>query len=155
SITQGTPNPATGGYRAPLFHLALTNMQSIAFVGSLADGPATVDGVPFPTAHEGHSGFNIDTTQGRMGISRFFPAAITRFRPNIVLLMIGTNDVPTGVTEIPTRLGALMDSILNADSNLLLVVAKIVPEQRATPDTLNMQIQAYNAAIPPLVKART
>jgi lysophospholipase L1-like esterase len=154
SITAGDPTPATGGYRVPLFHLAHMNLQSITFVGAVINGPAMVDGVPFPNHHEGFSGFNIDTTQGRMGISQFFPAAITTYRPHIVLLMIGTNDVDTGENDIPGRLGLLMDSILGADRNLLLVVAQIVPQQRATPDTLNTQIQAYNAAIPGLVKTR-
>jgi len=154
SITQGVPTPSAGGYRVPLFHLARTNLQTITFVGSLNDGPAMVDGVAFPTAHEGHSGFNIDNTQGRMGISQFFPSAITTYRPHIVLLMIGTNDVDTVETGIPARLGTLMDTILNADPTLLLVVAQIVPQQRATPDTLNMQVQTYNAAIPALVKTR-
>jgi hypothetical protein len=155
SITQGAPNPPAGGYRVPLFHLAHAKGQLITFVGSAADGPATVDGVPFPTSHEGHSGFNIDNTQGRMGVSPLFPSAITTYKPNIVLLMIGTNDVDTGETDIPLRLGNLMDSMLNADPKLLLVVAQIVPQQQATPDTLNMKVQAFNAAIPAVVKTRT
>ena len=110
--------------------------------------------VPFPRAHEGHSGFNIDDSQGRMGISALFPAAIGTYKPNIVLLMIGTNDVDTDVTDIPARLANLMNTILNADPKLLLVVAQIVPQQRALPDTKNMQVEAFNAAIPALVQTR-
>jgi lysophospholipase L1-like esterase len=154
SITQGAPNPPAGGYRAPLFHLAHMNQQTITFVGSGSDGPAMVDGVAFPRNHEGHSGFNIDNTQGRMGIRQFFPNAITTYKPHIILLMIGTNDVDTGEDNIPGRLGTLMDTMLGADPNLLLVVAQIVPQQKADVDTLNMQVQAYNAAIPALVKTR-
>jgi hypothetical protein len=154
SITQGFPNPAAGGYRAPLFHLARANMQTITFVGSGLDGPTMVDGVAFPRAHEGHSGFNIDATQGRMGVSQFFPGAITTYKPHLVLLMIGTNDVDTSTDNIPGRLATLMDTILNADPKLVLVVAQIVPQQRAMPDTLNLRVQAYNAALPALVKAR-
>jgi lysophospholipase L1-like esterase len=157
SITQGQPDPAAGGYRVPLFHLAHMANKNITFVGSQSDGPTMVDGVTFPRSHEGHSGYNIDTTQGRQGISQFFPGAISQYKPNIVLLMIGTNDVDTGEDNIPTRLGTLMDTMLNADPKLLLVVAQIVPQQipEAGPDTKNMQVQAYNAAIPALVKART
>jgi lysophospholipase L1-like esterase len=154
SITWGAPNAAAGGYRSLLFHLAHMNNQTITFVGSLADGPAMVDGVAFPRNHEGHSGYNIDNTQGRMGISQFFPNAVTMYKPHIILLMIGTNDVDTGEDMIPTRLATLMDTMLNADPKLLLVVAQIVPQQTAMPDTKNMQVQAFNAAIPPLVKAR-
>ena len=68
--------------------------------------------------------------------------------------MIGTNDVASGVPNIPPRLGALLDTLLSADPALLLVVAQIVPQQRATPDTQNTLVQAYNAAIPSLVQAR-
>jgi hypothetical protein len=151
-ITQGMPDPAAGGYRARIFHLALVNMKSVSFVGSGADGPATIDGVAFPKAHEGHDGFTIDDSQFRMGISPLVPAAIATHKPNIVLLMVGTNDVDTGVSAIPDRLGALMDTILDADPKLLLVVAQVIPQQRATP--LDQQVQTYNTAIPPLVKTR-
>jgi len=154
SITQGVGSSTGGSYRAPLFHLANAKGQAITFVGANMDGPATVDNLPFPRANSGYSGFNIDMTAGRQGVSQFFPAHITTYKPHIVLLMIGTNDVDTGVTDASMRLGALMDTMLNADPKLVLVVAQIVPQQRATPDTKNMQIQAYNAAIPALVKAR-
>jgi len=156
SITAGVGTADMSSYRVPLFHLAHMNLQSITFVGAVINGPAMVDGVPFPNHHEGFSGYTIDTITdaGRMGISQFFPAAITTYRPHIVLLMIGTNDVDIAETMIPTRLGTLMDSMLNADPNLLLVVAQIVPQIRATPDTLNTRIQAYNAAIPGLVRTR-
>jgi hypothetical protein len=157
SITQGAGSSDGGSYREPLFHLAHMNMQTITFVGSGADGPTMVDGVPFPRNHEGHSGYNIDATQGRMGVSPFFPAAITTYKPNIVLLMIGTNDVDTGETNIPDRLGKLMDSMLMPDPKLLLVVAQIVPQQlpEAGPDPKNTAVKAYNAAIPGVVKMRT
>ncbi len=154
SITFGVGSSTGGSYRVPLFHLANLNMQSITFVGANMSGPNMVDGVPFPRANSGYSGYNIDTAAGRQGISQFFPAQITKFKPDILLLMIGTNDVDSGETEIPTRLAMLMDTMLNADPSLLLVVAQIIPQQKATPDTKNQQVQAFNAAIPGLVKAR-
>jgi len=144
---------AGGGYRLPLFRLANKSMKSITFVGANASGPATVDGLPFPRANSGYSGYIIDTVAGRQGISQFFPAQIVKYKPNIILLMIGTNDVDTGETDIPTRLANLMDSMLNADPKLLLVVAQIVPQQQAVPDTLNVNVRAFNAAIPALVKS--
>jgi lysophospholipase L1-like esterase len=154
SITAGSQSSTGGGYRLPLFDLAAKNTKSLTFVGANASGPATVDGVAFPRANSGYSGYEIDSVNGRQGISQFFPAQIAKYKPNIVLLMIGTNDVASAVPNIPPRLGALMDSILGADPALLLVVAQIVPQQRATPDTQNTLVQAYNAAIPPLVQAR-
>ncbi len=154
SITWGSGSTNGGSYRAPLFHLASANMRSITFVGANMSGPTMVDGLPFPRANSGYSGYNIDTAAGRQGISQFFPAQVTTYKPDIILLMIGTNDVDSGETEIPTRLAMLMDTMLNADPSLLLVVAQIVPQRKAMPDTKNLQVQAYNAAIPPLVKAR-
>jgi len=129
-------------------------MKSITFVGANSNGPTSVDNVPFPRADSGYSGYEIEGYNGRNGIAPLFPAQITKYKPNIVLLMIGTNDIDSDVPDIPPRLGRLMDSMLNADSSLLLIVAQIVPQQKASPDTRNMQIQTYNAAIAGLVKAR-
>jgi hypothetical protein len=151
SITVGALNPAAGGYRAPLFHLAHGNQQTITFVGGQGDGPPMVDGVPFPRNHEGHGGYTIDNGVGRSGIRPLFPGVITTYKPNIILLMIGTNDVNNAVDDIPGRLGSLMDTILNTDPSLLLVVAQIVPQRDAAK---NVQVRAFNAAIPDLVKAR-
>jgi lysophospholipase L1-like esterase len=154
SITAGSQSSTGGGYRLPLFHLAHMNSKSLTFVGANMSGPSTVDGVPFPKANSGYSGFEIDGYAGRQGIAQFFPAQITKYKPHIILLMIGTNDVASAVPNIPPRLATLMDTILNADPSLLLVVAQIVPQQKATPDTQNMLVQEYNSTIPALVKER-
>jgi len=109
-------------------------------------------------AAAGHSGYTIDHggPGNRDGLSSDIDLVnvIKAQKPHIVTLMIGTNDIDSDVPDIPPRLGRLMDSMLNADSLLLLVVAQIVPQQKATPDTRNMQIQVYNAAVADLVKAR-
>jgi lysophospholipase L1-like esterase len=150
SVTAGEGSSDGGSYRAPLFHLANTHSQSITFVGGGgASGPATVDGITFPRANSGYSGFNIDNAGGRSGISQFFPAQITTDKPDIILLMIGTNDTTTDESDPPTRLAALLDKMLNADPTLLLVVAQVIP-QRST----NAKLTAFNAAIPGLVKTR-
>jgi len=154
SITQGALSTTGGGYRLPLFRLANKNMKSLTFVGANVSGPTMVDGLTFPRAHSGYGSATIDPVGTRPAISRFFPSQITQYKPHIVLLMIGTNDVNQAETGIPARLGMLMDSMLDADPSLLVVVAQIVPQRKATPDTKNMQIQAFNSAIPGLVKAR-
>jgi len=130
------------------------NMKSLTFVGANMSGPASVDGVPFPKANSGYSGIEIDGYAGRQGIAQYFPAQITKYKPNIILLMIGTNDVASGVPNIPASLAKLLDTMLNADPALLLVVAQIVPQKKATPDTQNMLVESYNSAIPALVKQR-
>jgi lysophospholipase L1-like esterase len=153
SITFGVGSSTYGGYRAPLFHLAVQSAQSITFVGSQTDGPAMVDGLPFPQQSEGHSGFTIADGGGRSGITALAGSSVTKYQPNIVTLMIGTNDVDIGLdlANAPARLGALMDIVLAADPKLLLVVAQIVP---TTDDGENSLVQAYNAAVPGLVSTR-
>ena len=149
SITQGLCGWT--GYRGSLFHLANQDGKLLTYVGSLLDGPDTVDNKPFPKQHEGHSGFTIDGGGGRDGIKGMITGVMTKYKPNIVLLMIGTNDVDLSVDNAPNRLGSLLDTILDQDSSVLLVVAQIVPQ---TDDVANVRVRAYNAAIPDLVKTR-
>jgi lysophospholipase L1-like esterase len=153
SITDGYTNSIGGGYRPQLFHLALAASKTITFVGSASNGPDTVDGVPFPKAHEGHSGWTIENGCGRSGIAEIVVDTLGTYTPHIVTLMIGTNDVDTScnLSTAGTRLADLFDSILATDPKLLLVVAQIVP---TTDDTENTKVQAFNALIPPLVKTR-
>jgi lysophospholipase L1-like esterase len=109
SITQGYN--VAGGYRAPLFHLALAANREITFVGSANDySVPTVDTVMFPKNHEGHGGYTIE---GNNGIAQFVGTSIPNFKPNIVTLMIGTNDLNgnNNVPDAPNRLGKLLMKI--------------------------------------------
>jgi lysophospholipase L1-like esterase len=149
SITAGSGSSG-GGYRVELFRNAVLAKKTVTFVGSQSEGPDAVGGVPFPKRHEGHPGYTID---GQMGILQLTVNAIRTAKPNIVTLMIGTNDV-NGYVDLPNapkRLGNLIDTIVSADPNLLLVVAKIVP---TTDDDENTRIRAYNDAIPGVVQPR-
>ena len=109
--------------------------------------------MPFPQENEGHSGYTIADGGGRTGIQGLVQNAIATYHPNIVTLMIGTNDVDImlDLANAPTRLGTLLDTILAADPKLLLVVAQITPTQSDSENTL---VEAYNAAIPALVASR-
>jgi hypothetical protein len=153
SITEGfKPNDSVlGGYRMELFHLARQDGHTITFVGSVANGPQMVDGVQFPRNHEGHGAHTIE---GTMGIAQFTQPSMNNYQPHIILLMIGTNDINGNVNraDAPNRLGRLLDSIFTINSNILVVLAQIVPSQN---DGLNQNIRTYNQAIPALVSART
>jgi lysophospholipase L1-like esterase len=153
SITFGFQSSTVGGYRVPMFDSAVKAGHAITFVGSQTSGPATVDGMPFARQNEGHSGYTIDDGGGRSGLQNLVQNAIQTYHPHIVTLMIGTNDVDIqlDLANAPARLAKLLDTILAADPNLLLVVAQITPTQD---DAENTRIQAYNAAIPSLVAAR-
>ncbi|WP_437618290.1 SGNH/GDSL hydrolase family protein [Sorangium sp. So ce1151] len=149
SITQGFN--VAGGYRAPLFHLALEADRDITFVGSASDySVPMVDGVTFPRNHEGHGGWTIE---GNNGIAKLVGTSIPNYQPNIITLMIGTNDINGNINlaDAPNRLGKLLDSIFMRDPNILVVLAQIVPTRT---DSTNNAIMAYNAAMPDLVSTR-
>jgi lysophospholipase L1-like esterase len=154
SITYGYLSSDFGGYRKPLFQKALADHRTITFVGSQTSGPTMVAGVPFPRHNEGHSGYTIDTGGGRMGLLPVVQSGVVQtYRPNIVTLMIGTNDVDIqlDLPNAPARLATLVDTILSIDSNLLLVVAQIIPTQT---DSETPNVTAYNAAMPSMVASR-
>jgi lysophospholipase L1-like esterase len=154
SITEGCCTAPMGGYRIELFRQALKDGKNITFVGSLSNGPSTVDGTTFPKKHEGHGGYTIDTMSGKNGISgQITDQALANYHPHIVLLKIGTNDINGNVdiANAPTRLGKLMDEIITGAPSALLVVSAIIP---TTNDGTNQRVRTYNAAIPGLVDAR-
>jgi lysophospholipase L1-like esterase len=143
SITDGFGTP--GGYRIELFRMALTDNHDISFVGSQQNGPDLVDGVSFPRDHEGHSGWKIDDIAGRVPNPAFSPT------PHIVLLMIGTNDINQNdnLDQAPGRLGNLIDSVTETAPEALVVVASVTPLSFSAD-----LVDAYNAAISPLVEER-
>jgi lysophospholipase L1-like esterase len=143
SITDGFGTP--GGYRMELFRLAREDDHEINYVGSLQNGPSMVDGVMFPSRHEGHSGWKINQ------LLDLVPAPAFNTMPHIVLLMIGTNDViqNDNLAQAPARLEGLLDEIIMTAPDALVVVGKITPMSNS-----DAQIRAYNDAIPGLVAER-
>jgi lysophospholipase L1-like esterase len=142
SITEGLASSHRGGYRVDLFQRALNANRRITFVGSKQSGPTMVGGTTFPRNHEGYSGETIDQIAARI------PAALSR-SPDIILLMIGTNDMyRMGAADAPRRLEALIGKILDANSHALLVVARIIPFPG------NANVEPYNAAIPAIVQRK-
>ena len=174
SITDGYNADTPGGYRVELFKRAHADSKNIPFVGSGSNGPSTVDGVAFPPRHEGHSGWTIyPETSGRYrdGISYCLSAnsngkclasnsVMSEYKPDIVLLMIGTNDCIDSydLANAPTRLGTLIDTIYTQLPNVLIVVAQPIPsrgnagkgDDAALPDRL----KTYGDAIPAVVQKR-
>ena len=156
SITEGwLPTGGVGGYRVELFSKAVLAGKNITFVGSQTsmNAPNTVQNRTFPKQHEGHDGYTIDTGSGSSGISgSITDQAMANYHPNIVLLMIGTNDFNGNidVANAPTRLGKLIDEITIDSPTALVVVASIIPIN----GTNNKNAMTYNAAIPGLVSTR-
>ena len=141
SITDGYGIP--GGYRIDLEDDLLAAGLRPNFVGSVQNGPAQLA----DKDHEGHSGWRIDQIHAAVA------GWLRAYRPNVVLLLIGTNDVlqERDVANAPARLGALLDRIHASRPSVKLVVSTIPP--LADPDD-NAQAATYNAAIRPLVRSR-
>ena len=158
SITAGAgAQPGDGGgYRVELFTKATTDNKHITFVGSLSSGPSTVAGVAFPQNHEGHIGWTITQVSGIATSSQAL-----KDMPQIVLLLIGTNDEGYANTEAGAsdRLGQLIDKIVAALPNSLLVVSSIYPfpgcnATNYTPAECAVNVATYDAAIPGVIKQR-
>ncbi|XXT15087.1 SGNH/GDSL hydrolase family protein [Sorangium sp. So ce429] len=133
-----------GGYRVELFHLAQQDDHEITFTGTQQmNGPAMVDGVPFPRNHEGISGETIQQIANRV------PTPALRDTPHIVLLHAGTNDMVSSANGADARLGALLDELIAEAPDALIVVSSIIPLPFAA-----SSVNTFNAAIPGLVAER-
>lgn len=145
SITEGMRRTGSGyefngGYRVPLFELAVADGKNITFVGSRSNGPDTVAGKPFPKAHEGTSG--IKTAALAMASNKY------KDGPHIVLLHIGTNDMQGPVDDAVDALDTFLDQIIEEVPDALLVVAQVIPLSGS------QAVQTFNAAIPAMVEER-
>jgi len=142
SITDGLVVP--GGYRIKLWKSITDNGQKVDFVGSLSNGPAELG----DKNHEGHSGWRIDQLDTNIN------SWMTTYKPKIVLLHIGTNDVAqnTDLANAPARLGTLIDKICaKLPAGGKLYVATIVPLGMGD---LNNKVKDYNSKIPGIVQSK-
>jgi lysophospholipase L1-like esterase len=99
------------------------------------------------TDNEGHNGWTIAQIAGQV------TGWLAAYKPDVVLLHIGTNDVKTatGAVGAPQRLSALIDQLRGAAPNATVIVAQIVP----SPDSAtNARIVAYNDQIPAIVAGK-
>ena len=169
SITYGAgADPGDGGgYRDELFTRAVNDGKHITFVGSLKSGPTTLDGRTFPQGNEGHIGWvitqinSIATTAQTVSVSGTSYAGALRDMPHIVLLLAGTNDEGYASSEAGAsdRLGTLIDKIVAAVPDALLVVSSIYPfpgckSTNYTPTQCAAAVAVYDAAIPGIVQQR-
>ncbi len=143
SITWGTGGNGGGGYRPPLVQNLVVGRYSSDMVGSQRSGPPIL----YDRDHEGYRGYRIDQ------LAALAPTSVTNFRPEFVLLQIGTNDVlqQFDLAAAPARLSSLIDLITDARPSARLVVASITP--LADP-ALDADARAYNAEIPGIVAAK-
>jgi lysophospholipase L1-like esterase len=144
SITMGANYP--GAYRIELERLLEGRGLQTSFVGSQSNGPESLKN----KANEGHSGWKINQ------IAESAPGWIATYRPDIVLLMIGTNDIglsPTPIPDVPaalSELSALVDLILGSPVKPRLILSSIPPVNLPW----NSYVIQYNEGIQRLVQEK-
>ena len=148
SITFGTGGSTPGGYRASLSTQLDLAGFGVDFVGSQVDDPAG----PGDPDHEGYPGILIDGVNGT-GVSAIAEDILVTQDPDVILLMIGTNNAIGGQpgSTIADDLGRLIDYITDISPNAVLLVSSIPP---STDSSFNAIIDDYNAAIPQVVAER-
>jgi lysophospholipase L1-like esterase len=143
SNTAGADN-AQGGYRTDLWQLLTADGRSVDFVGSLSSGAAALG----DKNHEGHGGWTIQ------GIHDNVIGWLQTYRPDVVLLQIGTNDMydDTAAGGAPARLAALLDRILATATTAQIYVTNIPP---INDPGHHRRAQAFNATIPAIAASRS
>jgi lysophospholipase L1-like esterase len=144
SITYGAPDPGYGGYRRLLGTLLATDGYLVDFVGSRRSGNAVQPG----PNHEGHPGWTIPQIKTGIDSNRW----LETYRPDMILLHIGTNDIFQGkAASAADNLAALLDDILMRLPDAQVIVAQIIGfRQAAGPDHMS-----FNAAIPRIVASKS
>ncbi len=141
SITHGAG--IAGGYRIGLWEQFVEHGWQVNFVGSQVNGPADMD-----RHHEGHPGKPIQYLQQEI------EGWLQTSRPQIVLLMIGTNNVLYPVehefASANARLSALVYRITEVAPNTEVIVASIPPLGNPA---ANERVNTFNADIPMMVAA--
>ena len=137
SITWGYGSASGNGYREPLLSL-LPN--SLTYIGSEHSGNMSNN------ENEGHPGAII------YQIAMYADQSL-RLRPNVILLMAGTNDIMGnfGVEEAPSRLSVLIDRCVTACPDAVILVAQLTPMLARD---AQHRADVFNAAIPMVVNEK-
>ncbi|CAL9280852.1 ricin-type beta-trefoil lectin domain protein [Streptomyces sp. SudanB182_2057] len=138
SITWGVGSSTGNGYRGPLWNKLAADGHPLDFVGTGRNGS-----MPDPD-NEGHSGYRVDQ------IAALADAALTRYRPNVVTLHIGTNDLQ-GASEADTaiaRLRSLVGQVTADVPDATVLVASLVVSTSPSEERLR---GAYNQAVSRIV----
>jgi mannan endo-1,4-beta-mannosidase len=137
--------PPPGSYRGPLYTLLTDAGYKVQFVGDQTSNPG--GGLPeTQNAHEGIGGINVEDLQ----VYLLQRAILTQYKPDVILLIIGNNDMfaPNGLTAQATY--ALLESfcryIIDTLPTVKLIVSTVQP---AGPDgsPSATEAQQYNSLV--------
>jgi lysophospholipase L1-like esterase len=133
SLTKGTGSTHGAGYRLTFWHRMKDAGIDFDMVGSFHHGPMDID-----RDHQGHQGQGVatldDVTFNELRVEK----------PDVVLLLIGTNDAKEGrlVPEaFRIRYTVLLDRIL-AESHTKLIAATIPPVRYGRREKAQLQVNA-------------
>ena len=131
SITAGYGSDATGGYRLPLQQKLAAAGIAYQFVGTQATHNPTP--APAQPNHEGHDGWTMSQIDG---IVKGVGSVVTQYNPDVIFLMIGTNDlIPNSLdgTAISVVYKGLLDDIFAAKPSVTVLVSPVIYNRVADP----------------------
>ncbi|WP_328536565.1 ricin-type beta-trefoil lectin domain protein [Streptomyces sp. NBC_00344] len=140
SITDGYQSSTGNGYRGPLWDELSAAGHSLDFVGTSRAGTMA------DPDNEGHSGWRIDQ------IAAIADASLATYRPNVVTLEIGTNDLGQNyqVPAMADRLNSLIDRIVADAPDATVLVGTLII---STSDQEQANRGEYDRRIPQIVAA--
>ncbi|WP_435136710.1 ricin-type beta-trefoil lectin domain protein [Actinacidiphila sp. bgisy144] len=140
SITWGVGSSTGDSYRSALWDELSGQGHALDFVGTGRNGTM---GDP---DNEGHSGWRIDQIAG------IADGVLDRYRPDVVTLEIGTNDLNQNyqVATATDRLHALIDQITADVPGVTVLVGSLIVSTNAVEEPNR---PAFNAAVPGIVQA--
>ncbi|WP_232791401.1 GDSL-type esterase/lipase family protein [Streptomyces capitiformicae] len=138
SITWGVGSSTGNGYRGPLWNRLAADGHPLDFVGTVRGGSMS------DPDNQGHPGYKIHQ------IAALADASLTRYRPNVVTLHLGTNDLNESyqVSTATDRLKSLVNQITAAAPDATVLVASLVVSTSGSEEQYRA---AYNQAIPRIV----
>lgn len=140
SITWGYASPSGNGYRGYLWNDLAAEGHAPDFVGSLRGGTMS------DPDNEGHSGWRIDQIAG------IADSVLAAYRPNVVTLEIGTNDL-NGNYQVDTaadRLKSLIDQITRDVPDATVLVGTLIVSTSGTEEASR---PAFNSKLPGIVQS--
>ncbi len=163
SITYGAGH--AGGFRADLYRDLTARGYSFKYVGTLTSNPTPLLAEAGETHHDGHSGYTIAQAADvsgkvRSGLDENLDAwhrAIAT--PNVILLMIGTNDLNIGykIDTAPQRLDRLVTRLVGYYPHARLLIATLPDAvqtnryRHGATDNYAAAVKRYNAGIAEVV----
>lgn len=145
SITRGVGDPYGRGYRMRLAQYLRAAGVKTNFVGSQRRGEP-VSAIIRDPDHEGHGGYTIAELQ------RHAASWVRAARPDVVLLMAGTNDMIQDVAPATAhrRLARLIRTVRAARPGVVVFVSRL-PGVHAAEPAVQRRINAFNVQVARLV----